>query len=441
MEKNPRNNRRALALLCLAVLVLGLFTHLKTSEASNETSQNEVSNFMSGPEFVAALNRYLHLQYQAEFYVREFDRTLDQLLIEKEKFPQRELDPLATDSYVELKRLWPEIVLETDRLAEAYEKLTRSSQARARETLADVHAWFDGLTEADQLQILALLLKLKKSAPGQMRLPSWLEQSNLESLMQEHEAEIAAKSKRAAEQADQADREGRSSDVVYPSPGTNGNFTGNLLGENIFVLTFDDGPGPKSTLRLHKVLTEHSDRINVSGAPASFFVLIEKVHQSPEVLEATRGLGFHINNHSWTHPNFAKLGIKDLRREIVDSTLELQKVLGSSFRFFRCPYGACYAPKVPAARELIAEQGLIHAYWNIDSVDWKNIGRPERTASIVTKEMQVKKRGVILLHDIHESTVDATSLILKWIKDRNEAGARLELMDLEDAVDLVNRAL
>lgn len=420
-------NPRALALAIVFVLTFGFFTHLRISQASGAGS------FASGTELVEALNRYLDLQYEAEFYVREFDRALDQLVLEKDKFPERDLDPLSTEPYLQLKELWPEIEEETDRLAEVYENLTRLRDP----ALNDVQNWLGNLSEADRLQIIPLLLKWQEVDEVQNRFPSWLGQSNLEALVKEHEAEIAAKAKAAAAKAD---RENRYRDVAYPSPDAAGNFTGNLLPQNVFVLTFDDGPGPRSTLRLHKVLTEYRDPVNTFGAPATFFVLIEKVHKSPQVFQATRELGFHINNHSWTHANFAKLSAEKLRYEIVDSSFELRNLLGASFRFFRCPYGACIAPKVPAARKLIAEQGLIHAFWNIDSVDWKNIGQPQRTASIVTKEMQVKKRGLILLHDIHESTIDATELILKWIRSRNEAGARLELMSLEDAVDLVNRA-
>ena len=418
---------RFIAVTGLTALCIGLFAYLGVSRASG---------LMNVPEFVAALNNYLRLQYEAEFYVRDFENELDLMVAEKEKFPSRELDPLSTRPYAELRRLWPMIVFETDRLAEAYQAFLESGGGEDRLTLSDARRWLTSLTEADQLQILPLLLKLKDISGDHGPFPSWVDQSNLGALFRKNEAEIASK---AAAYAGASRRRSERGAIVYPSPDSAGNFTGNLLPENVYVFTFDDGPGNKSTLRLHKVLTEYRDPLHRSGAPATFFVLIERVERAPDVLEATQALGFRINNHSWTHPDFSKIGAAQLRREIVDSTYELKGYLRTSFRFFRCPYGACFAPKVPAARELIAEQGLIHAYWNIDSLDWKNIGHPDRTVSLVIKEMQVRKRGLILMHDIHESTVDAAAGVLKWIRSRNEAGAHLQMLDLENAVDLVNQ--
>jgi peptidoglycan/xylan/chitin deacetylase (PgdA/CDA1 family) len=87
---------------------------------------------------------------------------------------------------------------------------------------------------------------------------------------------------------------------------------------------------------------------------------------------------------------------------------------------------------------MIADQGLIHAYWAIDSLDWKNIGQPQRTADLAIKQMQLVKKGAILIHDIHESSVDATQIILKWIKAQNSGGSKIRLVDLETAVDEVN---
>lgn len=391
------------------------------------------------------LERYLELQYQAEFFVREFETELDRLAREKADFPEREIHPLETNAYAHLLALWPEVVLETHRLAHVYGE---AAQRRENVRLERFQRWLDALTEADRLQVLPLFLKLAEYEGMRSRFPSWFENPDLEDRMRANEAEIVMKAKRAANSAvarrEQPDEQGSGvspskGPSVYPSPDAPGNFIGRQLDEGVFVLTFDDGPGPASTSRLHKILTAHTDQVNRRGAPATFFVLIEKAYTSPQVLEATRQLGFNINNHSWTHPNFAKLGQEELRRQIVDSTHELQKFIGGTFRFFRCPYGACFAPKVPAARKLIADQNLIHAYWTIDSVDWKNIGRPERTMEIVIKEMKLTKRGVILLHDIHESSVDATQKILGWIQSQNASGADLRLVDLEDAVDRVNR--
>ena len=374
----------------------------------------------------SALERLLHLQYLSEHHLAEFEAELERKLAKDESS-----EPLDSASYKNLRALRALVETGTHDLLEAAEN---------PENRAQILNWLGQLREADRLQLLNLTMELGEQPRS----------IGLETRFQSQAREIAAKARAAAligdpelENIVAASGAGAESAPralkITPSPGPDGNFIGTQLPPKTFVLTFDDGPGPQSTPRLHGVLKTHRDVINAKGAPASFFVLVQKALASPQVIAQTKRLGFPLNNHSWSHANFAKLDEASLKHEIVESTRELKRLFGSSFRFFRCPYGACFAPKIPLARELIAGQKLIHAYWSIDSLDWKNIGRPERTSELVIKEMRLAGRGLILMHDIHESTVDATKLILDWIKTENAAGAGYRLMTLEAAVDRVNR--
>ncbi len=87
---------------------------------------------------------------------------------------------------------------------------------------------------------------------------------------------------------------------------------------------------------------------------------------------------------------------------------------------------------------MIANLGQVHAYWRIDSLDWKLMNGP-KIADLVIKQMQLQDHGVILMHDIHTPTVEATRLILQWLKKQNSGtGAKYRFVTMPEATRLVN---
>lgn len=424
------------------------------------------------------LERLLRIYYRAELYVEQFEGELDGMLAKQKQDKDFQAEPLQAASYKKLLQMWMLTHREKDKIEFIYSRLLETSKdtslkddrpGRATAILGDTEQWLEQLPEEDKLQMFEVIQSLAEIKLGEKHASNDGAKSSRQpasvlstfAFMSEHElAEKIRKHKKktrrkAMESAAWKDAEvdadpGNLVDftrepntaagaVIRPSAGADGNFYGRQSKLGTFVLTFDDGPGPKSTQRLHGILKSHQDSVNGKGAPATFFCLVNATLKNPTVIGATKAAGYHMNNHSWTHANFAKSSPAQLQHEVVDSTPALQKAFGYKFRFYRCPYGACFAPAIPVVRQMIADQGLIHAYWRIDSADWKNIGQPQRTADIVIKQMQLTKNGVILMHDIHESSVDAAKIILDWITANNAKNAfKIRLVDLEKAVDEVN---
>jgi Predicted xylanase/chitin deacetylase len=65
-------------------------------------------------------------------------------------------------------------------------------------------------------------------------------------------------------------------------------------------MTFDDGPHATNTAKLLEMAAERHIKL-------TFFVLGECVEQNPDVLRQEVAEGHEIGNHSWSHPNLAKL--------------------------------------------------------------------------------------------------------------------------------------
>src|SRR5258707_14154634 len=66
------------------------------------------------------------------------------------------------------------------------------------------------------------------------------------------------------------------------------------------AMTFDDGPSATNTPKLLEIAVERHIKL-------TFFLLGECVEQNPDVLRQEVAEGHEIGNHSWSHPNLAKL--------------------------------------------------------------------------------------------------------------------------------------
>src|ERR1700720_955477 len=77
------------------------------------------------------------------------------------------------------------------------------------------------------------------------------------------------------------------------------------------AMTFDDGPSAKLTPKLLVLLAAHHIK-------ATFFLIGQNVAENPEIVAREVREGHEIANHSWSHPNLAKMsdgGVRDqLRR-------------------------------------------------------------------------------------------------------------------------------
>lgn len=164
------------------------------------------------------------------------------------------------------------------------------------------------------------------------------------------------------------------------------------------ALTFDDGPGPH-TERLLGMLTS-------KGARATFFMQGAMVRANPGVARRVANTpGMEVANHSSTHPQLTAVGSAQLRREIVGNHATIQEVTGRSATVFRPPYGA----RNGAVDAMAAEAGEAVILWDIDTLDWRT-----RSASATRKAVadQARAGSIVLMHDIHGSTVDAVPGII-----------------------------
>ena len=170
-------------------------------------------------------------------------------------------------------------------------------------------------------------------------------------------------------------------------------FQANVDGPYI-AMTFDDGPSPETTPRLLDILKQRNIK-------ATFFMIGQNAERNPDIVKRILADGHEIGNHSWTHPQLAKLPDDRVTEEIIKTQNAIKNASGYTPKLLRPPYGSITARQ----KEWIENQfGLSVILWSVDPFDWKRPG-----ASVIEQRILAGARpgAIILSHDIHKQTVDS----------------------------------
>lgn len=193
----------------------------------------------------------------------------------------------------------------------------------------------------------------------------------------------------------------------------------------VVAITFDDGPDKRFTPQILDVLKKHNVK-------ATFFVMGSRVNGHPEVAKRIVEEGHAIGNHTYWHPQLYKESLYRLKWEVTETDKALKEVVGFEPNLFRPPYGGL-------TDEIVMELGRMDYKvigWNVDSLDWKEIGAEEILTNI---ESNLKPGAIILLHsggnwdqDL-SGGVEALDLLIPKLKKQ---GIRIitipELLNLPD---------
>ena len=166
------------------------------------------------------------------------------------------------------------------------------------------------------------------------------------------------------------------------------------------ALTFDDGPNPQTTPVALELLKKYK-------AKGTFFMVGRSVAGNEDLIKQVVAEGHQIGNHSWNHPVLTKLSLEKAKKQINDTTEALKKASGQDVHVMRPPYGA-----INGAIQAAVDQSFI--LWDIDTLDWKN----RNTASIMKEVRKAQPGSIILMHDIHQTTIDALPLILQYLTEQ-----------------------
>lgn len=161
------------------------------------------------------------------------------------------------------------------------------------------------------------------------------------------------------------------------------------------AITYDDGPYAPLGNRLLDILKERN-------AVTTFFMVGNRVAAYTPELQRVVAENSEIGNHSWDHSDLTTLSDADVASQIQRTNLAIYNASGVYPKLMRPPYGAVDA-------RVMAQINMPLAFWSVDTLDWKY-----RDADTVYQNAiaGAKPGAVILMHEIHETTIDAAARII-----------------------------
>jgi len=193
------------------------------------------------------------------------------------------------------------------------------------------------------------------------------------------------------------------------------------------ALTFDDGPDPRFTPEILRVLAQKKVK-------AAFFSVGSRVIENPDLTKQVHDAGHIVANHSESHGMWINFSLhKRLRREIRDTNAAIRQAIGQVPRLYRAPHGF----KNPALGDVLAQEEMLAVGWQVRGFDAVS-GNAAKIAQRVVNG--ASPGGVILLHDgaglqgtdDRSATVEALPVIIDGLRARGLEIVRLdELLKLE----------
>lgn len=183
------------------------------------------------------------------------------------------------------------------------------------------------------------------------------------------------------------------------------------LKDHEVVLTFDDGPLPKYSNQVLKILADECIK-------ATFFIIGEQAKANPEGVRKLVAAGHTVGTHSMTHPlTFDKMPIEKIEAEvnggIAWTSAAMTDPSSQLAPFFRIP-GLMRAEGV---ENYLISRGI--QVWSADfpADDWRHVS-PDRVYQLAIQRLEAKGKGILLLHDIQARTVAALPKIIRDLKAR-----------------------
>ncbi|MEU5726971.1 glycosyltransferase [Micromonospora sp. NPDC047738] len=152
--------------------------------------------------------------------------------------------------------------------------------------------------------------------------------------------------------------------------GADGRTQSHRLPPRTLALTFDDGPDPRWTPEVLRVLARHQVK-------ATFFVLGTQVVRHPELAREMVAAGHELGVHTFTHANLADLPAWRRQLEYEQTQMAIASATGVRTSLLRFPYSSradAYTDGDWPLLRQAGELGYLTVVNDVDSLDWAKPG-------------------------------------------------------------------
>lgn len=203
----------------------------------------------------------------------------------------------------------------------------------------------------------------------------------------------------------------------------------------MILFSFDDGPDHRYTPGL-------LDTLDALGVRALFFLTARRFEgntpRERHLAEIAREIvrrGHVVGSHTMDHVQLPLLSREELEAQVVGTEEVFERVLGARPWLIRPP-GGSRSPRIDA---FLAQRGYTQVLWNLGTGDFQ-VRTSDDVVRTFTRVLDRRERengergGIVLLHDIHEWSVEALPRIVRELEQRNCA----LLADGEELYDVVD---
>lgn len=168
----------------------------------------------------------------------------------------------------------------------------------------------------------------------------------------------------------------------------------------MIAVTYDDGPSSVHTPKLLDVLENNY-------AVATFFMVGQNISGNEDIIRRSYNLGNEMANHTWGHVNLSSSSTDVINQQLSDTDAAIKAIVDVENPLLRPPYGA-FNDNVKS----VSGKSII--MWSVDTRDW------DTRSSDATYQacMEAQDGDIILMHDIHESTIIAAEDIITGLQEK-----------------------
>lgn len=149
-------------------------------------------------------------------------------------------------------------------------------------------------------------------------------------------------------------------------------------------LSFDVAWGSSNIDDILEILDKHN-------AKATFFLVGSWVDDNEELVKKIHSKGHELGNHSNTHSNTTVLSDKDIVEEIEITSEKISSLVDEEVSLYRPPFGEIDDKTMDICKSL----GYKVVKWDIDSLDWKEIGSHNITDRVIRNS---QPGSIVLFH-------------------------------------------
>lgn len=186
--------------------------------------------------------------------------------------------------------------------------------------------------------------------------------------------------------------------------------------KKVIYLTFDNGYENGFT---ESIL----DTLKKENAPATFFLTGHYLTSATDLVKRMVNEGHTIGNHSYGHPNMARLSNAKMLEEWKKFDDKLRELTGVKRTHYARPPEGSFNEDVLAVGN---EAGYRHIFWSIAFKDWMKDQRKGADYAYNELMKQLHPGAIVLMHTVAQDNAEA---LPRFIKDAKAKGYTFSSLD------------